>query len=211
MQLECGPDLDAPLRALAFKVVHDARRGPIVYVRVYSGKLVARSVITNISGQATMGVGSGRQVAESKERVMKLLHVYADSMTEVESVGAGHICALVGLKHTRTGDTLIGRDDAKKSGKKGKGYSPRVVLAPIVSPEPVFCAAIEAESNEELGEGLPLSPSLPPSVYPFLALSPSPLPPSLCLSLSLSLPPCLPLSLSLSFSLSNSLSPSPSL
>ena len=173
MQLECGPDPDAPLRALAFKVVHDARRGPIVYVRVYSGKLVARSVITNISGQASMGGGSGRQVAESKERVMKLLHVYADSMTEVESVGAGHICAIVGLKHTRTGDTLIGRDDAKKSSKKGKGYSPRVVLAPIVSPEPVFCAAIEAESNEELGEGLPLSPSLPPSLRLSLPLPPS--------------------------------------
>ena len=39
---------------------------------------------------------------------MKLLHVYADAMTEVESVDAGHICAVVGLRHTRTGDTLVG-------------------------------------------------------------------------------------------------------
>lgn len=157
VELECGPDPTAPLRALAFKVVHDARRGPIVFVRVYSGQLVARSVIANISRQGSAGSGSGRQVEENKERVMKLLHVYADSMTEVETVEAGHICAIVGLKHTRTGDTLIGRDDAKtkssrskSASKRGKGSSPRIVLAPIISPEPVFCAAIEAESNEEL-------------------------------------------------------------
>lgn len=158
VELECGPDPDAPLRALAFKVVHDARRGPIVFVRVYSGQLVARSVIANISRQGSVGSGSGQQIEQNKERVMKLLHVYADSMTEVETVEAGHICAIVGLKHTRTGDTLIGRDDAKNASsrsknasKRGKGgSSARVVLAPIVSPEPVFCAAIEAESNEEL-------------------------------------------------------------
>jgi elongation factor G len=154
----------------AFKVVHDARRGPIVFVRVYSGQLVARSVIANVSGQHTPllsggevgssggGGGGGRVVQQNKERVMKLLHVYADSMTEVDTVDAGHICAIVGLKHTRTGDTLIGGADAKRSkrskgGKKGSGGSRskgQIVLAPIVSPEPVFCAAIEAESNEEL-------------------------------------------------------------
>ena len=157
-------------RFAAFKVVHDARRGPIVFVRVYSGQLVARSVIANVSGQHAPllsggevgssggGGGGGRVVQQNKERVMKLLHVYADSMTEVDTVDAGHICAIVGLKHTRTGDTLIGGADAKRSkrskgGKKGSGGSRskgQIVLAPIVSPEPVFCAAIEAESNEEL-------------------------------------------------------------
>ena len=55
------------------KVVHDPRRGPIVFVRVYSGQLVARSVIANVSGSSSAG---GGVVAQNKERVMKLLHVY---------------------------------------------------------------------------------------------------------------------------------------
>ena len=78
---------------------------------------------------------------------MKLLHVYADAMTEVESVDAGHICAVVGLRHTRTGDTLVGAAPRKK--KKAAKDKGQIVLAPIVAPEPVFCAAMEAESHEE--------------------------------------------------------------
>ena len=139
--LECSPDPSAPLRALAFKVVHDAQRGPVVFVRVYSGRLAVRSVVTNVSG-------GGGGVEQSKERVMKLLHVYADAMTEVESVDAGHICAVVGLRHTRTGDTLVGAAPRKK--KKAAKDKGQIVLAPIVAPEPVFCAAMEAESHEEL-------------------------------------------------------------
>ena len=59
------------------------------------------------------------ELAPRKERVMKLLRVYADDMTEVDEVPAGNIAAIVGLKATRTGDTLNGPpvDKGKKAAK----------------------------------------------------------------------------------------------
>lgn len=72
-------------------------------------------------------------------------------MTEVKHVAAGNICAIVGLKHTRTGDTLMSLADGKRQRQSQKGSkSGTAALCPIAAPEPVFCTAMEAESTTEL-------------------------------------------------------------
>ncbi|KAJ1675012.1 Ribosome-releasing factor 2, mitochondrial, partial [Spiromyces aspiralis] len=91
-------DPNAPLVAFAFKVVVDRRRGPMVYVRVYSGTLNSRKSLIN----ATCG--------GVKERATKLLQMYADLPEEIPEIRAGHIGVVLGLKATRTGDTLLSSD-----------------------------------------------------------------------------------------------------
>jgi elongation factor G len=134
----------AQLVALAFKVVHDRRRGPIVFVRVYSGAIRVRSVVQSVAADAD------GHLTRTKERIGKLLSVYANTMTEVDEVEAGNICAIVGLKHTRTGDTLVLMPG--KGRKKGSLSAEAMVLPPIAAPEPVFCTALEADSNDELAQ-----------------------------------------------------------
>ncbi|KAH6560637.1 hypothetical protein BASA50_008197 [Batrachochytrium salamandrivorans] len=119
------------LAALAFKVVHDSSRGPLVYVRVYSGTLEARSVL-QISGSVT-GVGLDRK--QVKERASKLLELYADDYEEIAEISAGNIGAVVGLKHVKTGDTLLLSTDKRL-----------IQLHPIPIPPPVFVRSCEAES-----------------------------------------------------------------
>uniref|UniRef100_M4BEP1 Tr-type G domain-containing protein n=1 Tax=Hyaloperonospora arabidopsidis (strain Emoy2) TaxID=559515 RepID=M4BEP1_HYAAE len=114
-----------PLCALAFKVQHDRQRGLIVFFRVYSGVLNAKSQLINASR-------GGR-----KERLTRLMHVAADDEEIVESISAGHIGAAVGLKHTFTGDTLVSAKDAAH----------QLVLLGIQVPKPVFTCSIEAESS----------------------------------------------------------------
>ncbi|KAJ1917935.1 Ribosome-releasing factor 2, mitochondrial [Mycoemilia scoparia] len=91
-------DPNAPLVAFAFKVVVDQKRGQMVYVRVYSGTLNSRASLIN----STRG--------GYKERVNKLLQMYADQPEEIPSIPVGHIGVILGLKATRTGDTLLGTD-----------------------------------------------------------------------------------------------------
>lgn len=82
-----------PFAALAFKIATDPYVGRITFIRVYSGKLSAGSYVLNAS-------------KDSKERVGRLLHMHANSRTDIDEVLAGDICAVVGLKNTGTGDTL---------------------------------------------------------------------------------------------------------
>ncbi|OWZ15294.1 Translation elongation factor G [Phytophthora megakarya] len=114
-----------PLCALAFKVQHDRQRGLVVFFRVYSGVLNAKSQLLNASRGGT------------KERLTRLMHVTADDQEAVESISAGHIGAAVGLKHTFTGDTLVSAKDA--------GY--QMMLPGVQIPKPVFTCSIEAESS----------------------------------------------------------------
>ncbi|KAL4117929.1 hypothetical protein PRIC2_010257 [Phytophthora ramorum] len=114
-----------PLCALAFKVQHDRQRGLVVFFRVYSGVLNAKTQLLNASRGGT------------KERLTRLMHVSADDQEAVESISAGHIGAAVGLKHTFTGDTLISAKDAAH----------QVVLPGVQIPKPVFTCSIEAESS----------------------------------------------------------------
>jgi len=121
--------------ALAFKVVHDAKRGVLVYVRVYHGQLHQGAAMFN----TTLGLG---------ERAGRILRMYASDAAEIDSIDAGHIGVIVGLKHTRTGDTLL-----CYSGMNWKTGPPEPInslqLRPINIPPPVFFASIEPMSLSE--------------------------------------------------------------
>ncbi len=119
--------------ALAFKVVNDPRRGVLVYVRVYSGAINRSTVLFNTNLQLS-------------ERAPRLLEMHASDAIEVESIPAGQIGVIVGLKHARTGDTLI-----SYSGAKLKAAPPaplnQLQLRPIDVPPPVFFASVEPDSS----------------------------------------------------------------
>jgi elongation factor G len=119
--------------ALAFKVVSDPKRGVLVYVRVYSGSLNRGSNLYNTNLHVT-------------ERVPRLFKMYANDAVEVESIHAGHIGVVVGLKYARTGDTLI-----TSAGNKITPPEPlnTLQLRPIDVPPPVFFASIEPHSLSE--------------------------------------------------------------
>ncbi|PVU87942.1 hypothetical protein BB561_006111 [Smittium simulii] len=109
-------DPNAPLVAFAFKVVVDPKKGPMTYVKIYSGTLCNRSVVVNSSNSGI------------KERVMRLLQMYSDFPEEVESISCGNIGVIIGCKKTRTGDTLLGLDhkslvNSKISAKKSKSIA----------------------------------------------------------------------------------------
>ena len=80
--------------ALAFKVVHDPRRGALVYVRVYSGRIQRGTMLFNTNLQVS-------------ERAQRLLTMYAQDSVEIQDLPAGQIGVIPGLRHARTGDTLI--------------------------------------------------------------------------------------------------------
>ena len=110
---------DAPLSALIFKIVTDPYVGRLAYFRVYSGVLKQGQTLTN----TTKG---------KRERIGRLIRMYADRREDVEEVRAGDIAAVLGLKNTFTGDTLC---DNKK-----------VVLENITFPDPVISVAIEPKT-----------------------------------------------------------------
>ena len=111
--------------ALAFKVIQDSHRGPVVLFRVYSGVLHVRDQILNVA-------------RDKKERINKLLLVLASKTEEIEEVGPGNIAAAVGLRFTTTGDTLILSKDKNK-----------VVLPGMTIPEPVIFRSVEAKSTAD--------------------------------------------------------------
>ncbi|KAL2820530.1 P-loop containing nucleoside triphosphate hydrolase protein [Aspergillus cavernicola] len=119
--------------ALAFKVVNDAKRGVLVYVRVYSGSLDRGSLMFN----ANLNVS---------ERAPRLLKMYANDAVEVDSIAEGQIGVVVGLKHTRTGDTLVAC-----TGNRVTPPEPlnSLQLRPINVPPPVFFASVEPHSLSE--------------------------------------------------------------
>lgn len=87
------PSVDEPLSALAFKIATDPFVGKLIFVRVYSGVLKAGSYVYN----STSG---------EKERVGRIVRMFADKRDEISEVKAGDIAAVIGLKHTTTGSTL---------------------------------------------------------------------------------------------------------
>ncbi len=114
---------DAPFAALAFKVASDPYVGFLTYFRVYSGVLNKGSYIVN----ATSG---------NKERIGRILRMHANQREEIEEVQAGEIAAAVGLKDTRTGDTLCDPDHM-------------VVLEKIEFPEPVISLRVEPKTKAD--------------------------------------------------------------
>ena len=121
--------------ALAFKVVNDPRRGILVYVRVYHGSLNRNIVLYNTNLQVT-------------ERAPRLLKMYASDATEVDSIPAGQIGVIPGLKFARTGDTLI-----SYTGVNPKSSPPfpfdTLQLRPIDVPPPLFSTSLEPKSLSE--------------------------------------------------------------
>ena len=100
-----------PFTALAFKLMNDPFVGQLTFLRVYAGTLSSGSHVYNSTQQ-------------KKERVGRLLRMHANKREEIESVGAGDIAAVVGLKFARTGDTLCDAnraDRARGDGLPGAG------------------------------------------------------------------------------------------
>ncbi|KAL8732275.1 MAG: hypothetical protein Q9166_002847 [cf. Caloplaca sp. 2 TL-2023] len=121
--------------ALAFKVVHDTRRGALVYVRVYSGTIQRGASLYNTNLQVT-------------EPAQRLLRMYASDSVDIQSLPAGQIGVIPGLKHARTGDTLISYIGASpKTGPPPPLNS--LQLRPIEVPPAVFFSSVESNS---LGE-----------------------------------------------------------
>lgn len=114
---------DAPFSALIFKIVTDPYVGRLAYFRVYSGSVKAGASVTN----ATKG---------RKERLGRVLRMYADRREEISEVYAGDIGATLGLKDSLTGETLSDK-------------SHPIILESITFPEPVISVAIEPKTNAD--------------------------------------------------------------
>jgi elongation factor G len=131
VKIERHPDVTEPFTALAFKVATDPYVGQLTFFRVYSGKIDTGTYVLNAN-------------ANEKERISRILRIHADKREEVESLSAGNIGALIGMKHTTTGDTLCDEE------------SP-IMLERITFPEPVIRIAIEPKTKadqEKMGMAL---------------------------------------------------------
>ncbi len=130
-EIICPTNDEAPVGALVFKIVSDPYVGRLSYFRVYSG--VVRQ------GQSLLNPVKGK-----KERIGRLIRMYADRRDDVTEVHAGDIAAVLGLKDTFTGDTLC-------------EPSKPVVLESISFPEPVISVAVEPKTvadQEKMGLAL---------------------------------------------------------
>ncbi|MCS6907844.1 MAG: elongation factor G [Anaerolineales bacterium] len=111
---------NAPLSALVFKIVADPYMGRLAYLRIYSGKLVQAATVYN-------------STRDKRERIGRLLRMYADRREDIAELCAGDIGAVLGLRDSFTGDTIC---DA----------SHPILLESIVFPEPVISVAIEPKT-----------------------------------------------------------------
>ncbi|MBE7704611.1 MAG: elongation factor G [Cyanobacteria bacterium SIG29] len=116
-------DEKEPFSALSFKIMTDPYVGRLTFLRVYSGKLTAGSYVLN----ATNG---------KKERISRLVQMYADQRSEITEVYAGDICAAVGLKDTTTGDSLCDENNP-------------IILEKMEFPDPVISVAIEPKTKAD--------------------------------------------------------------
>jgi elongation factor G len=130
-KIEVPSDDSAKFCSLAFKLWTDPYVGKLVFFRTYSGQLKKGDVIYNPR-------------TRKRERVSRVMMIQADKRIDVETVFAGDIAALVGLRNITTGDTLCDEDF-------------EITLEPPTFPEPVISMAIEPKTKadrEKMGEGL---------------------------------------------------------
>ena len=118
----CADD-EEPFAALAFKIMTDPHVGKLIYFRVYSGSLD--------KGSAVLNTRSG-----SKERIGRILEMHANNREDRDEVRTGDIVAGIGLKNTRTGDTLCSPNHP-------------IVLEQLEFPEPVIHVAVEPRSKAD--------------------------------------------------------------
>ena len=111
---------------LVFKLQDDPFVGNLAFIRVYSGELKVGDKVFN-------------PLKRKKEKISKLIKLHANKREEVDSIGAGDIGAVVGLKFTTTGETLCGSGDY-------------IVLETMEFPEPVIGVAIEAKTKSDEGK-----------------------------------------------------------
>ncbi len=114
---------DEPLAALIFKIVSDPYAGRMAYFRIYSGKIS--------QGMMAYNVSTGQ-----KERVGRLIRVYADHREDVEEILAGDIGATLGMKNASTGDTICSSHN-------------QILLERISFPDPVISVAIEPKTTAD--------------------------------------------------------------
>lgn len=122
-EVQIAPDSKAPFNALVFKIMTDPFVGVLNFIRVYSGELKAGSYVYNSR-------------ARSKERVSRLVRMHANQREEIESVSAGDIAAIVGVKEATTGDTLCQEGTV-------------MYLESIDIPAPVISASIEPKNKAD--------------------------------------------------------------
>ncbi|MDR0714991.1 MAG: elongation factor G [Bacteroidales bacterium] len=126
------PEDTEPLTALAFKVATDPYVGRLVFIRVYAGVLNSGSYVLNTR--------SGK-----KERISRLFQMHSNKQNPIENCGAGDICAAVGLKDLRTGDTLCSPEHP-------------IVLESMTFPDPVIGVAVEPKTQADMDKlGVALS------------------------------------------------------
>jgi elongation factor G len=118
------PDNDAPLAALAFKIATDPFVGRLAFLRIYSGVLHA--------GDTVLNVRTGK-----RERINRLFQMHANKQNPKESISAGDICAGVGFKDLKTGDTLC-------------AINKPILLESMDFPEPVIGVAIEPKTQADV-------------------------------------------------------------
>lgn len=118
------PDADEPLAALAFKIATDPFVGRLCYIRVYSGKID--------SGMQVLNTRTGK-----KERISRLYQMHSNKQNPKDTIEAGDICAAVGFKDIRTGDTLC-------------AINHPIELESMIFPEPVIGIAVEPKSQKDL-------------------------------------------------------------
>jgi elongation factor G len=118
------PDNDAPLAALAFKIATDPFVGRLVFLRIYSGTLHAGDTVLNVR-------------TSKRERINRLFQMHANKQLPKESISAGDICAGVGFKDMKTGDTLC-------------AIHKPILLESMDFPEPVIGVAIEPKTQADV-------------------------------------------------------------
>ncbi|MHB8205581.1 MAG: elongation factor G [Desulfomonilaceae bacterium] len=117
-------EVDGPLAALAFKVMNDPYTGSLTFIRIYSGSLSAGSSVLNANSL-------------KRERIGRCLKMHSNQREEIKEAGAGEIIAVVGMKNTKTGDTLTDEDHP-------------LLLESIEFPEPVISVSLEPKSRDEI-------------------------------------------------------------
>jgi elongation factor G len=123
-EIERGPDDEEPMAALAFKIATDPFVGRLAFLRIYSGVLKA--------GDTVLNVRTGK-----RERINRLFQMHANKQNPKESISAGDICAGVGFKDIKTGDTLC-------------AINKPILLETMDFPEPVIGVAIEPKTQADV-------------------------------------------------------------
>jgi len=121
---ERAPDINQPLTALAFKIATDPFVGKLAYLRVYSGVIRSGDLVLNTR-------------VNKKERIARLYQMHANKQNPKEVIEAGDICAIVGFKDIKTGDTLT---DPRKP----------ISLESMNFPEPVISIVIEPKTQADI-------------------------------------------------------------